>query len=173
MRISDWSADVCSSDLAPQHEVNLLPRPEEGEARLEGRPQGSGLSSSTLPAAASSHFVNDAALAFALRRSGGTTMAIDGTLAGDGNLIAAHRAQSRANGGGGLAVLLKSAQARSGRSPMSMVAEYWKLHRKPGRLTPPEYFDYNLSADRIYDAAATERFKIGRASGRERVWQYV
>src|SRR3546814_4594944 len=43
--------------LAPQHEVNLLPRPEEGEARLEGRPQGSGLSSSTLPAAASSHFV--------------------------------------------------------------------------------------------------------------------
>src|SRR3546814_17674926 len=32
MRISDWSSDVCSSDLAPQHEVNLLllrPHPEE------------------------------------------------------------------------------------------------------------------------------------------------
>src|SRR3546814_14662200 len=71
-----------SRALAPQHEVNRLPRPEEGEARLEGRPQGSGLSSSTLPAAASSHFVNDAALAFALRRSGGTTMAIDGTQIG-------------------------------------------------------------------------------------------
>src|SRR3546814_5942192 len=85
-------------------------------------------------------------------------MAIDGTLAGDGNLIAAHRAQSRANGGGGLAALLKAAQARSGRSPMSMVAEYWKLHRKPGRLTLPEYFDYNLYDDSLYDAAAKERF---------------
>src|SRR3546814_13849145 len=45
-----------------------------------------------------------------------------------------------------------------GRSPMSMVAEYWKLHRKPGRLTLPEYFDYNLYDDSLYDAAAKERF---------------
>src|SRR3546814_14827640 len=41
---------------------------------------------------------------------------------------------------------------------MSMVAEYWKLHRKPGRLTRPEYFDYNLYDDSLYDAAAKERF---------------
>src|SRR3546814_11510622 len=40
----------------------------------------------------------------------------------------------------------------------SMVAEYWKLHRKPGRLTLPEYFDYNLYDDSLYDAAAKERF---------------
>src|SRR3546814_7129680 len=33
MRISDWSSDVCSSDLVPPLETRLHP----GEARLEGR----------------------------------------------------------------------------------------------------------------------------------------
>src|SRR3546814_3203239 len=117
---------------------------------------GLGAFFSTLLTAASSHFVNDAALAFALRRGGGTAMAVDSTLAGDGNLIAANLAQSR-GGAGGLAPLFRPAQARSGRRPMSMLAEFWELHRKPGRLTLSEYFDYNLYDHSLHDAG------IGRA----------
>src|SRR3546814_5678324 len=41
---------------------------------------------------------------------------------------------------------------------MSMVAEFWKLHRRPGRLTLSEYFDYNLYDDSLHDAAAKWRF---------------
>src|SRR3546814_19676815 len=105
---------------------------------------GLGAFFSNLLPAASSHFVNDTALAFALRRGGGTAMAVDSTLAGDGNLIAANLAQSR-GGAGGLTPLFRAAPARRGRSPQSMVAEFWKLHRQPGPLPPSEYFHSNPS----------------------------
>ena len=84
-------------------------------------------------------------------------MAVDSSLGGESSLISASIAQSR-SGGGNFAQLFRAAQARSGRSPISMLAEFWKLRRKPGRLSLPEYFAYNLYDDSLYDAAAKERF---------------
>src|SRR3546814_3624257 len=42
MRISDWSSDVCSSDLADQH-TDVTARPRFGEAGLQPRQPGLGL----------------------------------------------------------------------------------------------------------------------------------
>lgn len=84
-------------------------------------------------------------------------MAVANTPYADSSLIARNFAESKA-GGGSVASLLRTAQARSGRSPLSMVAEHWRLQRRPGRLTLQEYFTYNLYDDGRYDAAAKERF---------------
>lgn len=84
-------------------------------------------------------------------------MAVASTPYADSNLIALNRAESK-GGGGSVASLLRAAQARSGRSPLSMVSEHWRLQRRPGRLTLQEYFTYNLYDDSRYDAAAKERF---------------
>lgn len=84
-------------------------------------------------------------------------MAVASTPYADSNLIARNRAESK-GGGGSVASLLRAAQARSGRSPLSMVAEHWRLQRKPGRLSLQEYFTYNLYDNDRYDAAAKERF---------------
>lgn len=43
---------------------------------------------------------------------------------------------------------LRHAQNQSGRSPLELVREYYRLHRGPGRLTLPEYVQYG-----VYDRA--------------------
>src|SRR3546814_9691456 len=41
MRISDWSSDVCSSDLPPHHQQGVACE-QEGKHRRKGRPFGAG-----------------------------------------------------------------------------------------------------------------------------------
>src|SRR3546814_2908961 len=42
MRISDWSSDVCSSDLAPGHAAPADPRVRNPGRQRAGRPDGPG-----------------------------------------------------------------------------------------------------------------------------------
>ncbi|NIA67329.1 hypothetical protein HBA54_01850 [Pelagibius litoralis] len=84
-------------------------------------------------------------------------MASDTSLINENDLISKSYAES-VSGGDSLASQLRAAQLRSGRNPMSMVMEHWKLRRKIGRLTLQEYLLYNLYDDSLYDQAEKERF---------------
>lgn len=53
---------------------------------------------------------------------------------------------------------LRHAQRASGRRPMAMVKEFYRLSRGRGRLTLPEYVQYGVYDLRRHDAAAQSRF---------------
>ena len=54
--------------------------------------------------------------------------------------------------------LLRHAQKKSGRRPLAMVREYYRLHRGPGRLTLPEYVQYGVYNTARYNPGEQARF---------------
>ena len=53
---------------------------------------------------------------------------------------------------------LRHAQRKSGRRPMELVREYFRLHRGPGRLTLREYVQYGVYDNSRYSPAEQSRF---------------